>query len=111
MPRMVNIGIFGDVYIECVEKAKIDDVYFRADVKNGKAKIKIQTALEKFCESELKVNHSFIFGDEEIKFEFENAGVNAELEINNVKLWDVTSFGEQNLYTLTGHGNKLFCRT
>ncbi|MBE6731621.1 MAG: hypothetical protein E7564_08030 [Ruminococcaceae bacterium] len=100
MPRMVNIGIFGDVYIECVEKAKIDDVYFRADVKNGKAKIKIQTALEKFCESELKVNHSFIFGDEEIKFEFENAGVNAELEINNVKLWDVTSFGEQNLYTL-----------
>lgn len=98
MPRMVNIGIFGDVYIECVEKAKIEDVYFKAEVKNSAAKVKISTTVKNFCNVDLKVNYSFILGSEVIKFE--DAGFEAQFSLENIKLWDVINFGEQNLYTL-----------
>ena len=36
MPRMVNIGIFGDVYIECIEKAKRDRVTGNLQILLGK---------------------------------------------------------------------------
>ena len=100
MPRMVNIGIFGDVYIEKINKAKIDDIYFRAEVKENKAKVYINSEIEKFFDGDYKIEYAFENDGEIINIGKFSVG-KAEFTLENIKLWDVISFGKQNLYKLS----------
>ena len=98
MPRMVNIGIFGDVYIEEINKAKLKELHFKAKVKGNKALITLETELEKYSDGDYRIDCSFSLENKE--YNFQNIGAKAELALDDIMLWEVISFGRQNLYEL-----------
>lgn len=106
-PRLVNVGIFGDVWVECCDNARITDFYPDTDFIAGKGSLKAEIKTESFVSDEFRVKLELFDGEEKIakteKAVTVNIGANtvlAEFEDLDVKQWYPNGFGEQPLYTL-----------
>ena len=107
-PRLVNIGIYRDVYIKCVNSAVIKDFYPKAAVNGGKGIIDVNLDLECYLTADATVNIEIKdkSGNSFIK-EFQTGLVQGKcfkntysVEVDNPQLWYPNNMGEQPLYNV-----------
>lgn len=99
-PQMPDGGIFRPVYLEILDKGKIDDVLVYQDTTSNLSKIKL-VIKNHLLKSNLKLkvslkNSNYLF-EKELMAENENE---VEFDVVNPHLWYPVGYGEQNLYEL-----------
>lgn len=105
--RLINVGIYGEVYIEEVADAYIDNIQIVSAINNNIAQIDLRVSSVTLCKGfngNVKVtvtdgekviftkedSHGFYFGEEKFSIPF---------NLDNIKLWYPNGYGEQPLYT------------
>lgn len=99
--RLVNMGLYDDVYIQYTDNSQIDDVHIRYDRNTVSVKANI-TSTEK-TNSDIEAVLSFngeIITSQTINITCSRE-VNFMLDVDSPKLWWPNGYGEQPLYTLT----------
>ncbi len=102
MPRMVNIGIFGDVYLRVENGAVMHNVYPRATVDGTCGVINTRCEIERLDDRALTLRSTVYDADGSILAEqaapITQSLMEITLRVENIKTWNVSGFGEQALY-------------
>lgn len=104
-PRLVNIGIFRDVELECVNGAFIKNCDIKTDIKDDKGELQLNLEIEAFKDKELVIeallkNKKEIVADFKAIYEVEKGGKNVAVSFSDldVQKWYPLGFGKQPLY-------------
>ncbi len=108
MPRMVNIGIFGDVYLKMERGAVLRDVFPdvcpTAKVYDDVGVIRTRCDIERLDDRALTLRSTVYDAGGNVVAEqtapITQSSTEITVQVNSVKAWNVSGFGEQNLYTL-----------
>ncbi|MGN0977961.1 MAG: glycoside hydrolase family 2 protein, partial [Faecousia sp.] len=107
-PRLPDAGIWRDISILSIEKARIRDVYVEQLHENGSVALKVHTHVTHLTPDETKVCVTVTAPDGTV---FTGTGEDCVIPIENPQLWWPTGFGGQPLYqvhvTLTQVGREL----
>ena len=109
MPRMVNIGIFRDVYLRCVESAYLKDVYPNAECDGTNGALTVTSEISSCKDTAMALQYMITYGDEVCYCGVQKISVCSREEntvvfhtkLNNVKIWYPNGCGEQPLYTVS----------
>lgn len=96
-PRLPDAGIWRDISLVGFS-SRIEQVHVRQIHENDKVTLNIAVALEKTCDSDLKVRLDIISPDG--KRHWRADGENAQIVIHSPELWWPNGFGAQPLYTV-----------
>ncbi len=106
-PRLPDAGIWRDIYIVSVEKARIRDVYVEQKHEKGRVFVTVHTnAIRLDKGTNLNVRISISGPDGSLYTRETPADEVTEIEIEKPLLWWVAGYGKQPLYTV---GVILFC--
>ncbi|MBQ7338409.1 MAG: hypothetical protein IJW40_08160 [Clostridia bacterium] len=102
MPRMVNIGIFGDVSLKIERGGVLGDVYPRASLEDDCGVVRTDIEVNRIDDRELILTVSLLDAAGSL-IDSKSQPVTAEemrltLRCPNAALWQVSGFGAQNLY-------------
>jgi len=108
MPRLVNVGIYRDVYLRCVETAYLKDVYPDADCDGTNGSLTITSKISSCKDAEMTLQYEIIYGDEICYSGKQKVSVGSgdendvvfHTKLDNVKLWYPNGFGQQPLYNV-----------
>ena len=95
-PRLPDAGIFRPVYLEKIEKAKIDSVYVVQNHRDGTVSLSFRTDLVNLTAKETQVTIEILSPDGEVYRQQPDGSI----FIGNPKLWWPNGYGEQPLYTV-----------
>ena len=95
-PRLPDAGIFRPVYLEKIEKAKIDSVYVVQNHRDGAVSLSFRTDLVNLTAKETQVTIEILSPDGEVYRQQPDGSI----FIGNPKLWWPNGYGEQPLYTV-----------
>lgn len=127
MPRLVNIGIFGAVYLRFEESAVLRDVYPEASVEpDGTGKLRLCADIEGVSDKTPTLHYTVSFGGERCAEGMTQVTVQAgktlrfeeTVSLADVRLWYPAGLGDQPLYTVdvwledgeTVPGDRCCCR-
>ena len=94
-PRLPDAGIWRDISIICVEKARIRDVHVLQDHQNGKVTLNIKTNLVEYKNNDLIVFVRVTGPDGKV---VASQGLDCNISIEDPQLWWPAGYGEQPLY-------------
>ena len=94
-PRLPDAGIWRDISIIGIEKARIQDVRVDQYHEDGKVRLNVLTNLDRVAEADVAVSVSVTAPDGTI---LTADGENCEIVIENLDLWWPAGLGEQPLY-------------
>ncbi len=105
MPRLVNIGIFRDVWLEYADKISVKEYYPKASVQEQKGIVNAKAVIDTFENATLCAHLTLkkqgnIIAKSEQTFEAlrgENT-LDLSLSANDIELWFPNGYGEQPLY-------------
>lgn len=109
MPRLVNIGIFGDVSLRGVDTAYVTDLYPEASAEGNTGALTVTSAITGYQDTSITVEYTLTYNQAvcysetqqiELKQGTENTAV-LHATLPDICLWNPNGFGEQPLYTLT----------
>lgn len=99
-PQMPDAGIWRDVYLEIIEKAKIENVEVRQKTTSSLSKVEVNVKNYKI-DDKAKVIVTISKDEFRIIKEDNIKELNEfSFEITNPKLWNVNGYGEQHLYLM-----------
>lgn len=96
-PRLPDAGIWRDISIIGIEKARIDNVHIRQNHSDGEVTVNVKTYVENISADNIEVKVSVTAPD---GTKFEAVGENVTLSIDNPLLWWPAGYGDQPLYTV-----------
>lgn len=100
-PQMPDGGIWRSVYLELLDKARINEVTVFQDILKDKANLKVKVN-NYLLKDNLKVKLELRLGDYNIKLLDDAKADNLfEFSVDNPKLWYPVGYGKQELYELT----------
>ena len=97
-PRLPDAGIWRNISIISIEKARIQDVRVDQFHKDGTVRLRIHTNLNRYPDDEVWVNVSVTAPDGSV---LTASGTDCELIVPNPQLWWPAGFGGQPLYQLS----------
>ena len=97
-PRLPDAGIWRNISIISIEKARIQDVRVDQFHKDGTVRLCIHTNLNRYTDDEVWVNVSVTAPDGSV---LTASGTDCELIVQNPQLWWPAGFGGQPLYQLS----------
>ena len=97
-PRLPDAGIWRNISIISIEKARIQDVRVDQFHKDGTVRLRIHTNLNRYTDDEVRVNVSVTAPDGSV---LTASGTDCELIVQNPQLWWPAGFGGQPLYQLS----------
>ena len=97
-PRLPDAGIWRNISIISIEKARIQDVRVDQFHKDGTVRLRIHTNLNRYTDDEVWVNVSVTAPDGSV---LTASGTDCELIVQNPQLWWPAGFGGQPLYQLS----------
>ena len=100
-PRLPDMGIWKDVYLQSFNSAKLEDVYITQNHRDGNVGLKLDVDVDQW--SDAKRTLEVVVTDQEgnaVKQSIEQTEGKStvELEIKDAKLWWPNNYGEQHLY-------------
>ncbi|MDD2361706.1 MAG: hypothetical protein PHH84_01930, partial [Oscillospiraceae bacterium] len=105
MPRMVNIGIFGDVGLLCDRKACLKEVYPSTQTDGRSGQLTLNAEIEFLTNSPVTFQADLYEGDrlvavctESVCASDSTTAVCLKMELPSVRLWEVNGRGGQPLY-------------
>ncbi len=101
--RMVNIGIWDDVYLNIIDKVSINDYYVKTTCKDNNGIIDLEVALNNNENVKFDIKIDVLFNGQKISGFSESLAVkiyNKQIDIKNIKRWYTNGFGEQSLYEI-----------
>lgn len=109
MPRLVNVGIFRDVYLRGVESAYLRDVYPQTDTDGTAGDITIHCAIAACEDAEMALRYTVTYGGKVCCSGTQEIHVHAgednravfHARLDNIRLWYPNGGGAQPLYTVT----------
>lgn len=96
-PRLPDAGIWRNIEIIGIERARIGGVLVRQRHEGGRVTLDIDTHISRYGGGELRVDAAVTAPDGQV---FTGAGKRCEVEIENPMLWWPRGYGEQPLYTV-----------
>ncbi len=97
-PRLPDAGIWRDISIVTIEKARIQDVQVRQFHEDGSVRLKIHTNVNRYADAAMAVSVSVTGPDGSV---LTGTGDDCVLTVENPMLWWPAGFGEQNLYSVS----------
>ncbi len=97
-PRLPDAGIWRDISIVSIQKARIQDVRVDQFHEDGKVRLQIHTNLNRYTADDLIVSAFVSAPDGTV---LAAHGENCEILIEDPQLWWPAGFGEQNLYQVS----------
>lgn len=97
-PRLPDAGIWRDISIVSIQKARIQDVLVEQFHEEGKVRLKVRTNLDRYAQENLIVSVFVSAPDGTI---LSAHGTQCQLTIEDPKLWWPAGFGQQNLYQVS----------
>lgn len=103
--RLVNLGIWDDVFIKSTEKIEIEDTSIFTEIREQKGIIDISTQIISYCEGAYRVKMGIYDGETiiqswEREYNKEKNSINKRFVVNSPKLWYPNKSGKQPLYKL-----------
>ncbi len=96
-PRLPDAGIWRNIEIIGIERARIGGVLVRQRHEGGRVTLDIDTHVSRYGGGELHVDATVTAPDGQV---FTGAGKRCEIEIENPMLWWPRGYGDQPLYTV-----------
>ena len=96
-PRLPDAGIWRDIEIIGVERARIGGVLVRQRHEGGRVTLSLDTHISRYGGGELRVDATVTAPDGRV---FTGAGKRCEIEIDDPMLWWPRGYGDQPLYTV-----------
>ena len=96
-PRLPDAGIWRNIEIIGIERARIGGVLVRQRHEGGRVTLDLDTHISRYGGGELRVDAAVTAPDGQV---FTGAGKRCEVEIENPMLWWPRGYGEQPLYTV-----------
>ena len=103
-PRLPDAGIWRNISIISIEKARIQDVRVDQFHKDGTVRLRIHTNLNRYTDDEVWVNVSVTAPDGSAATEkavIDGRRTSVHIDISDPKLWYPRGYGEQPLYKLS----------
>jgi len=97
-PRLPDAGIWRDISIVSVEKARIQDVLVQQFHEDGKVRLNIRTTLNRYTADAVAVSASLTAPDGTV---LTAAGEQCEIVVENPQLWWPAGIGDQPLYQVS----------
>lgn len=103
-PQLIDAGIWRNIYLETTSEPQVEDVRIRQHHENGQVRVQVEIKLTEETENEISVQLKEKDGEEIIcvtAIHKEGLLYEAELQVENPKLWWPNGYGEHPLYDLT----------
>jgi len=97
-PRLPDAGIWRDISIVTIEKARIQDVQVQQFHENGTVRLQIRTHLNQYAAASTGVTVAVTGPDGSV---LTGEGTDCTLTVENPMLWWPAGFGGQNLYSVS----------
>lgn len=105
-PKFITSGIFKNVYLECWNKHKVENLHlYNIEIKDNKAKIGIDLEIISKTNDKARLiikdkNSDNLFLESELKLAEQQKLHKIEFEIDSPKLWWTNGLGDPNIYDL-----------
>lgn len=118
-PALPDSGIWRNIYLECFDEGKIEDVFIRQEHHDGRVALVIKSTCEIWCASALEIEAKVTSPEGGTvsavgQISASNDECTVTIEISEPRLWWPNGFGKQPLYqvevSLSDHGKLLDSR-
>lgn len=112
-PQLVDAGIWRDIYLKGSSEAEIEDVRIRQHHENGRVRLQVEITMSEMTEEEVQVSLEEKGGQQvaAVAAQHKEGKIyEAELWVENPKLWWPNGYGEHPLYELAataGNGQEV----